>query len=695
MKYYPLYLLDDIGNEHPRKNLYLKELAELQDALKKARGSERAALQEKLRRHRQDREKHPYMLAFRDFKEKEKSFRRELKHKKSAFKQSSSERDPELRRLEIMKRTAEAERDFYEPYAELTHDASMAYRAALIKLRHIPGMLEHLKDLDARILETRHALINAEREDRSAVLAEIKSKSEERRTASRKKRSDLKDKLREHVISAKALHNETRVEKHALKEDLACIKLLDPVRRLKDELRSLKHHRRIDPSDMRDVLQADLSDLRRKTPTEPMYKNVRNAWIGLWIPGLSQLLNKQYLKALLFFLGTLFVAFVALPYALGYGNYQGQGVAGLITLAKGGRRVDRSMIFLIEGIVALMFVLLSAALYYFHIRDSFSVERKKLRGIRPYNAYESKKMISENGFPYLVSVPSMVVILFIVLVPVITTILLSFTNMDPKHQSKFIWVGMNNYQTLALGQGVAGKAFWLILGWTLIWTLCATSLAIFIGFVLSLVVNQDRIRAKKLWRTIYLLPWAVPAFISIMFFSIMLAPNGPLTEILSTIAGTTINVKNDTVLTRTALILLQGWLGSSYIFLLCTGILQSIPSDLYEAAEIDGATGLQRTLHITIPLVLFQIAPLLVTQYTFNFNNYSIIALFNDGGPFFPSQYGNLAGSSDILISYIFKLTIKNQYQALGAAITIIVSLVLMLVAFLGFRKTKAFSKEA
>ena len=122
--------------------------------------------------------------------------------------------------------------------------------------------------------------------------------------------------------------------------------------------------------------------------------------------------------------------------------------------------------------------------------------------------------------------------------------------------------------------------------------------------------------------------------------------------------------------------------------------MQGIPKDLYEAAEIDGATGFQRTMKITVPLVLYQTAPLLIMQYTFNFNNFSIIYLFNLGGPFNPTKYGNLAGSSDILISYIYKLTIENQYQAIGAAITIGISLVLMVFAFLNFRRTKAFKED-
>ncbi len=192
----------------------------------------------------------------------------------------------------------------------------------------------------------------------------------------------------------------------------------------------------------------------------------------------------------------------------------------------------------------------------------------------------------------------------------------------------------------------------------------------------------------------YLLPWAVPAFITIMFFSIMFSPGGSLTVILSKLLGKTLNVKTDPTAARITLILLQSWLGSAYIFLLSTGVLQAIPADLYEAADIDGASGWQKIRRITLPMVLFQTAPLLVGQYTFNFNNFSIIYLFNGGGPFNPTSYGNLAGSTDLLISYIFKLTMENQYQAIGAAITVVISMGLMFFAFIGFRNSKAFKEE-
>ena len=92
--------------------------------------------------------------------------------------------------------------------------------------------------------------------------------------------------------------------------------------------------------------------------------------------------------------------------------------------------------------------------------------------------------------------------------------------------------------------------------------------------------------------------------------------------------GIPIEVKNDPFLSRVAIIMIQGWLGSAYVFVLSTGVLQGIPSDLYEAAQIDGATAWQKLRRITLPLVLFQTAPLLVGQYTFNFNNFSIISYF-------------------------------------------------------------------
>jgi len=137
--------------------------------------------------------------------------------------------------------------------------------------------------------------------------------------------------------------------------------------------------------------------------------------------------------------------------------------------------------------------------------------------------------------------------------------------------------------------------------------------------------------------------------------------------------------------------MIQGWLGFPFIFAMTTGVLQAIPNDLYEAATVDGATLIQKFRNITLPLVLYAIAPILITQYTFNFNNFNVIYLFNGGGPPVPSQN---AGGTDILISWIYRLTMTSAQYGKAAAITMLLSIVVIAVSLWQFRKTKSFQEE-
>lgn len=137
-----------------------------------------------------------------------------------------------------------------------------------------------------------------------------------------------------------------------------------------------------------------------------------------------------------------------------------------------------------------------------------------------------------------------------------------------------------------------------------------------------------------------------------------------------------------------ALILIQGWLGFPYVFIVTTGVLQSIPDDLYEAAIIDGASAIQKFRNITLPLIFISISPIIITQYTFNFNNFNIIYLFNGGGP---AVAGSNAGGTDILVSWIYSLTMTSSQYALAAALTILLSIFVITIALWQFRRTKSF----
>ncbi|WP_068268691.1 carbohydrate ABC transporter permease [Caviibacter abscessus] len=658
-------LFDSYDIEHERKNLHLKA---------KASGG-------------QDLD---YLKKLDEFLKKEKEFNDKLKN----FKIEVNEETGILRKLAIRQELAKKKYDFYKDYVELSYDAKYYFEVSYLEMTRIGEIISKHKAIRETLIKINEASKNIKTHIENQKQKEYQDAIAEKKIQLQKGIEDLKAKKEEGIISGKAYSNAVKMLKRGIKDELEIVKLAIPSVALKSEKRSLEYSLKHDIKSDISILEYDISDIRRRTPVEVEGVNKALPYLTLPIPGLGQFLNGQYFKALMAFIGTLFIYLAAIPYALGFGNYQGKGLYGLYTLAQNGKKLDKSMIFMIEGIIAIILVCIVVAIFYLSFYDVKKVLNDKLKGVRPRVFFETIENLKEEGLPYIVATIAFILILFIVIVPIMTTIFLSFTGMDPNHQSKFGWLGLNNYKLLLKGQGIAGGPFWLIIGWTLIWTFGATSLAVFVGFMLAIIANNERIKGKAIFRTIYLLPWAVPAFITIMFFSIMASSTGSITRILHIITGTDILIKQSPTYTRIFLILMQTWLGSSYVFLLSTGVLQAIPNDLYEAADMDGATNYQRLTKITVPLVLFQTSPLLVGQYTFNFNNFSAIYLFNSGGPFLPSKYGNIAGSTDLLISYIYKLTIENRYQAAGSAITIFISIGLMIVAFIGYKNSKAFKEE-
>ncbi|WP_082680557.1 carbohydrate ABC transporter permease [Oceanivirga salmonicida] len=667
------FVYDSYGVEHKRKNLYL---------LDKAKGL------------KPNKKQHPYIQELSKFKEAEKAFKIDLEKKLSDFKKNLDNVDGKMKKIAIRKEKARLNHEFYSKYYDLTYDASMVVDISKLELSMLERIIKTYDTTKQQLQDFRKELENVNSEIETREELNYKKEIEKREKLFKVEKEKLLKLKKDGIISNKAYLNSIKSIKIKNKDELEVIKLNIPSVLIKAKIKSNEYALKNNYKNMLNILESDISDVRRRTPIEVGRVNKFLPIMTFLLPGLGQFINKQYFKSILFALLGLFTYIIAIPYSIGYGNYQGQGIYGLYTLASNGSKIDKSMIFMIEGIIALMLICFVIAIYYFTYKDIKNVLDSELKGIRPMTYFETIESLKEEGLPYIVSVIAFVLILFIVIVPITTTLLLSFTGMDPYHQSKFSWVGFENYKLLLSASGVAGGPFWLIIGWTLMWTLGATTSAIFVGFMLAIIANNDRIKGKKFFRTIFLLPWAVPGFITIMYFSIMTSPSGSISILLQKITGVDILIKNSPTYTRIFLILMQTWLGSSYVFLLSTGVLQAIPSDLYEAADIDGSSSWKKLSRITIPLVLFQTAPLLISQYTFNFNNFSIIYLFNEGGPFLPTKYGNIAGASDLLISYIYKLTIKSQYQSAGAAITIFISIALMVVAYVGFKNSKAFKED-
>ncbi|MCW1075904.1 MULTISPECIES: sugar ABC transporter permease [Streptococcus] len=422
----------------------------------------------------------------------------------------------------------------------------------------------------------------------------------------------------------------------------------------------------------------------------------RKALLLSLIPGLGQIYNKQKAK------GAIFLG-VTILFLIYFFAIAAPELGNLFTLGEVPGR-DNSLFMLIRGAFHFILVIVYFIFYALNLKDAYTIAKRWNNDYPvPTTFKDMLKGIYANGFPYLLIIPSYIAMTFAIIFPVLVTLLIAFTNYDFQHlpPTKLLdWVGVTNFTNI-WRLSTFRSAFGAVLGWTIIWALTASTVQIVIGIFTAIIANQPFIKGKRIFGVIFLLPWAVPAFITILTFSNMFndsigAINTQviplLGKVLPFLNGHLIPWKTDPTWTKIALIMMQGWLGFPYIYVLTLGILQSIPNDLYEAAYIDGANAWQKFRNITFPMILAVAAPTLISQYTFNFNNFSIMYLFNDGGP---GTVGGGAGSTDILISWIYRLTTGAAPQySMAAAVTLIISLIVISISMIAFKKLHAFDME-
>ena len=279
--------------------------------------------------------------------------------------------------------------------------------------------------------------------------------------------------------------------------------------------------------------------------------------------------------------------------------------------------------------------------------------------------------------------------------PLLISILIAFTNYTDANYTKgiFDWdMGAWSAMFGLSGDGLLGKTFATIFGWNIIWALFATFTNYILGIVLALLINKKSIKLKSVYRTFFVISIAIPQFVTLLAMSQILGARGPIhtwfmqmgwwdnknlfwlempTDGPGQIPG---------IYAKVALILVNVWIGIPYTMLSTSGILMNIPEDLYESASIDGATPWTQFWKITMPYILFVTGPSLLTTFIGNINNFNVIFFLTGGGPS-PSKIGILstsAGYTDLLITYLFKITVNGaQHQsALGAVIGILVFLI-------------------
>jgi arabinogalactan oligomer / maltooligosaccharide transport system permease protein len=496
---------------------------------------------------------------------------------------------------------------------------------------------------------------------------------------------------------------------------------------------------------------------------------------SVFVMGLGQLINRQWRKALLWFaiplvfvgieLGTsgwlqMQDGYAADPVQAGetqysvrdYGGFFTKGVWSLISLgnlvsgdsyrgltieATSDTRQwtlpDNSSILLARGLIAIVGLMILGFFWIIGVVDAYSSRRRIIKEGKPESFKMFAKRIWSTMYVYIMITPAIVLILFFTLIPFLYTFLCGFTNWTYKiylNQDLIKWTGFEQYGV------VFGEPGWLsmflqVFGWTAIWAVTTSFTVYALGFANALVVESPLVKGKKIWRSIMIIPWALPAMVSLLAFRNVFDKDGLMNQILFQtglmkpvsaflynigLSGSAVAGKPDDIiywfdpsyngtLAKFVCIMVNLWLGAPYFMMLITGVMSSIPRELYEAAHIDGASGIHRFRYITFPLVMNATIPAMIMTVTFNFNNFGGIYFLTGGGPTWDlsslpdslrSWTNSVPGQTDILISWIYKISFNPNAQMFNkaAVYTLFVFLILGIFSVVQMKRSKAFNEE-
>lgn len=318
----------------------------------------------------------------------------------------------------------------------------------------------------------------------------------------------------------------------------------------------------------------------------------------------------------------------------------------------------------------------------------------------PTPKQEFDQLLYEKFHLTTLAIPSITVMAFTIL-PLIFMILLAFTNYDSINgppSALFTWTGLATFKRLFTDKvGGFSVALGSIFKWTITWAFFATFTNYIGGMILALMINKKGIHLKKLWRTVFVITIAVPQFVTLLLMSKMLSDYGPLNETLQAWGwiDKPIRFLSNKDTARVTVILVNMWIGIPYTMLITSGILMNIPDDLYESARIDGAGPVIQFFKITLPYMLFVTGPYLITQFIGNINNFNVIFFLTGGGPNNP-RFAGLYGETDILVTWLYKLTVggAKQEYAIGSALGIVIFLVSAFISLMLYSRTSAATSE-
>ncbi|MDE7434709.1 MAG: sugar ABC transporter permease [Lachnospiraceae bacterium] len=424
--------------------------------------------------------------------------------------------------------------------------------------------------------------------------------------------------------------------------------------------------------------------------------------LSLVILGLGNIVHKQIVKGLMF----LVIEAAYLYYMISYGFYALSMLPSLGWLETQEVWNESKMIYeytaghqsrliLLYGVATVFITFLFILVWRDAVKSSYKSEVLAKEGGHLNTFKEDfKSLFNQNLHKLLLALPLIGILVFTVL-PLLYNITMAFTNYSKSGEKEvlFDWVGFNTFAKILNFQDSVGTQFYSVLGWTLIWAILATVLNYIFGMILAIVINRKETKAKAFWRFCFVLSIAVPQFVSLLIMRTMLQQDGIVNNLLINlgIIDRALPFFTNAMWARVTVIVINLWVGIPYTILQVTGILQNIPAELYEAAKIDGANAVQTFFKITLPYMLFVMTPYLITQFTGNINNFNVIFLLSGGNP---TNVGNTAGKTDLLVTWLYKLTVDQRYYNLGAVIGIMTFVVLAIVALVTYRNTNSYKDE-
>ena len=359
---------------------------------------------------------------------------------------------------------------------------------------------------------------------------------------------------------------------------------------------------------------------------------------------------------------------------------------------------DRSQQILLYGVVAIFIIGAFLVMWRASVRSGYQAICVRRSGKKPLNFIRDvKELFDSNVHKLLMIIPFLGILVFTI-VPLVYMICMAFTNYCDQGDQLlyFDWVGFDVFKQLFSSTGALSRQFWGVLGWTLIWAFFATFLNFFFGTFMAMIINRRTTRCKALWRTLFSLTIAIPQFVSLLIIKNMFNAEGIFNLMLRDWgligAQESLPFWSDPTWARVLVIVLNLWVGIPYTIMQVTGILQNIPADLYEASKIDGANVAQQFIHITLPYMIFVMTPTIIGSFTGNINNFNVIYLLTGGGP--TVNAGDTAGKTDLLVTWLYKLSVDQRNYNIAAVIGILTFIVLACVSLITYRSSGSYKDE-